>query len=51
MKAVIQRVSRASVEVEGQVVGSIGPGLVVLLGVAKGDGDGDCRFMVEKITW
>jgi D-tyrosyl-tRNA(Tyr) deacylase len=49
MKAVIQRVTRASVEVEGQVVGSIGAGLVVLLGVAKGDGDGDCRFMVEKL--
>lgn len=49
MKAVIQRVTRASVEVEGQVVGSIGPGLVVLLGVAKGDGDVDCRFMVEKL--
>jgi D-tyrosyl-tRNA(Tyr) deacylase len=40
MKAVIQRVTRASVEVEGQVVGSIGAGLMVLLGVAKGDGDG-----------
>jgi D-Tyr-tRNAtyr deacylase len=38
MKAVIQRVTRASVEVEGQVVGSIGAGLMVLLGVAKGDG-------------
>ena len=49
MKAVIQRVTRASVEVEGQVVGSIGAGLMVLLGVAKGDGDGDCRFMVEKL--
>ena len=49
MKAVIQRVTRASVEVEGQVVGSIDGGLLVLLGVAKGDGDADCRFMVEKL--
>jgi D-tyrosyl-tRNA(Tyr) deacylase len=49
MKAVIQRVTRASVEVEGQVVGSIDRGLLVLLGVAKGDGDADCRFMVEKL--
>jgi D-tyrosyl-tRNA(Tyr) deacylase len=49
MRAVIQRVTRASVEVEGRVVGSIGQGLVVLLGVAKGDGDVDCRFIVEKL--
>ena len=39
MKAVIQRVTRASVEVEGQVVGRIDVGLLVLLGVAKGDSD------------
>jgi D-aminoacyl-tRNA deacylase len=49
MKAVIQRVTRASVEVEGRTVGAIGEGLLVLLGVAKGDGEGDCRFMVEKL--
>ena len=49
MKAVIQRVTRASVEVEGRTVGAIGTGLLVLLGIAKGDGDGDCRFMVEKL--
>jgi D-tyrosyl-tRNA(Tyr) deacylase len=49
MKAVIQRVTRASVEVEGRTVGAIGPGLLVLLGVAKGDGEADCRFMVEKL--
>jgi D-tyrosyl-tRNA(Tyr) deacylase len=36
MKAVIQRVTRASVEVEGRIVGRIGAGLLVLLGVAKG---------------
>jgi D-aminoacyl-tRNA deacylase len=49
MKAVIQRVTRASVEVEGRTVGTIGSGLLVLLGVAKGDGEPDCRFMVEKL--
>jgi D-tyrosyl-tRNA(Tyr) deacylase len=49
MKAVIQRVTRASVEVEGRPVGAIGKGLLVLLGVAKGDGEADCRFMVEKL--
>ncbi len=49
MKAVVQRVTRASVEVEGRTVGAIGEGLLVLLGVAKGDGEADCRFMVEKL--
>jgi D-tyrosyl-tRNA(Tyr) deacylase len=41
MKAVIQRVTGASVEVDGKVVGRIASGLVVLLGVAKGDGESD----------
>lgn len=49
MKAVIQRVTRASVEVEGRTVGAIDAGLLVLLGVAKGDGEADCRFMVDKL--
>ena len=49
MRAVIQRVTRASVEVEGRVVGSIRSGLLVLLGVARGDGDADCRFIVDKL--
>ena len=49
MRAVIQRVTRASVEVEGRTVGAIDTGLLVLLGVAKGDGEADCRFMVEKL--
>ena len=38
MRALIQRVSRASVDVEGRRVGEIGPGLLVLLGVTHGDG-------------
>ena len=49
MKSVIQRVTRASVEVDGQVVGRIDAGLLVLLGVAKGDDETDGRYLVEKI--
>ena len=49
MKAVLQRVMRATVEVDGQVVGRIGGGLLVLLGVARGDGEHDVLYIVEKI--
>ena len=49
MKAVIQRVTRAAVHVEGRIVGQIGPGLLVLLGVAKGDGEIDSRYLIDKI--
>ena len=49
MKAVIQRVRSASVEVGEQVVGQITNGLLVLLGVAKGDEEQDVAYMVEKI--
>lgn len=49
MKAVLQRVTRASVEVEGQTIGRIGQGLVVLLGVAKGDDARDVTYLAEKI--
>ncbi|ALA61006.1 D-aminoacyl-tRNA deacylase [Nitrospira moscoviensis] len=49
MKAVVQRVSRASVEVEEKIVGRIDAGLLVLVGVAKGDGDADGRYLAEKI--
>ena len=49
MRAILQRVTSASVEVEGTVVGQIGTGLLVLLGVAKGDGEADCRYLVEKL--
>jgi D-tyrosyl-tRNA(Tyr) deacylase len=48
MKAVIQRVSRASVEVDGQGVGVIGRGLLVLLGVAQGDAADDARMLAQK---
>lgn len=49
MKAVIQRVTSASVEVDGQVVGQIRHGLMVLLGVAKGDDESDIRYLIDKI--
>ena len=49
MKAVIQRVMSASVRVEGKTIGQIESGLLVLLGVAKGDGESDGRYLVEKI--
>jgi len=49
MRAVIQRVTQSSVSVRGQVVGRIGPGLLVLLGVARQDSEKDADFLVEKI--
>lgn len=50
MEAILQRVSRASVSVDGNVVGRIGQGLVVLLGVASGDTEEDARFLADKIS-
>ena len=49
MKAVIQRVSEASVMAEGEMVGSIGPGLVILLGIRAEDTPDDCAEHVRKI--
>ena len=48
MKAVVQRVTHASVAVGGEVVGRIGQGLVVLVGVAKGDTETEAKFLAEK---
>ncbi len=48
MRAVLQRVSRASVRVDGQIVGEIGPGLLVLLGVEVGDAENDAAALAEK---
>ena len=50
MKALIQRVARASVSVEGKVVGKIGPGLVVFIGVANGDSTEDIQYLTRKIV-
>ena len=50
MKALLQRVTKASVSVGGEVVGSIGPGLVVFVGVANGDSERDVQYLAEKTT-
>jgi D-tyrosyl-tRNA(Tyr) deacylase len=49
MKAVIQRVKSAEVRVDGRVTGKIGKGLLILLGVRKGDGESDLSFLASKI--
>lgn len=50
MRAVVQRVSRARVEVEGRMTGEIGEGLLVLVGVAKTDAEADAAQLAEKIA-
>ena len=50
MRAVVQRVSSASVSIDGAVVGEIGPGLMVLLGVAEGDTPADGAWLAQKIA-
>jgi D-tyrosyl-tRNA(Tyr) deacylase len=49
MRAIVQRVSRCRVTVEGQVVGEIDAGLLVLLGVSKTDNEAGADYLVEKI--
>jgi D-aminoacyl-tRNA deacylase len=50
MRAVIQRVAEARVEVEGQVIGSVGRGLLVYLGVGKEDTEADAQFLADKLA-
>ncbi|MDI9493639.1 MAG: D-aminoacyl-tRNA deacylase [Bacillota bacterium] len=50
MRAVVQRVTRSQVLVDGEVAGEINKGLMVLLGVEEGDSDADADYMAEKIT-
>ena len=50
MRALIQRVSSASVSVGGELVGQIGAGLVVLLGVGEGDGPGEAGRLADKVA-
>jgi D-tyrosyl-tRNA(Tyr) deacylase len=49
LRAVVQRVSRASVSVDGEVVAAIGPGLLVLLGVAHDDTERDGDWLADKV--
>lgn len=50
MRAVIQRVKKASVKVSGKTIGKIGKGLVVLLGVGEGDAEKDAEYLADKIA-
>lgn len=50
MKTVLQRVRSASVSIDGEIVGSIGPGLVALIGVEREDGDSEVEVTVRKIA-
>jgi len=49
MRAVVQRVSRASVTVDGEIVGKIGKGLLILLGVSTDDEESDAVYLLDKI--
>lgn len=49
MRALLQRVNQASVTVDGQIVGQIGQGLLILLGVGQSDGEAQVKALVEKI--
>lgn len=50
MRALLQRVSRAAVRVDGAVTGEIGTGLVVLLGIGRGDTLADVEFLVDRVV-
>ncbi len=50
MRAVVQRVSRCEVRVDGETVGRIGPGLAVLLGGGEGDGEAELEYLVRKVV-
>jgi D-tyrosyl-tRNA(Tyr) deacylase len=50
MRAVVQRVSRGAVRVDGRATGEVGRGLVVLIGVAADDGEDDARWMADKLA-
>lgn len=48
MRVVVQRVTKASVSIDGKIVGQINRGLVILLGVKNGDDESDARFLADK---
>lgn len=49
MRAVVQRVTNASVSVDGEIVSKIGPGLLCLIGISEGDQESDAEFIARKI--
>jgi len=51
MRALLQRVSKASVTVDEQTISAIGKGLLILLGVGHGDGEEQAKFLAEKIAY
>jgi D-tyrosyl-tRNA(Tyr) deacylase len=50
MRAVVQRVKQASVSVDNELIGAIGPGLVVLLGVKRDDGEAEAKWLAHKVA-
>jgi D-tyrosyl-tRNA(Tyr) deacylase len=50
VRAVVQRVARAAVRVDGETVGEIGAGMLVLLGVLEGDGEGEAARLAERVA-
>lgn len=50
MKALVQRVKRASVEIEGKLYSKIGQGMLILLGVEKGDGKKEAEYLAKKVV-
>lgn len=50
MRALVQRVSQAAVDVEGERVAQIGPGMLVLLGVSRDDGEGEADRLADKVA-
>jgi len=50
MRALVQRVKKSSVTVDGRIVGAIGPGLMVLLGVKEGDAEEEARWLAPKVA-
>mgnify|MGYP000774816649 CR=1 FL=1 len=48
MRALVQRVSAASVRIDGEIAGEIGPGLMILLGITHSDTEQDVRFLADK---
>ena len=50
MRVLLQRVSHASVSIEGNIISSIGKGLLILLGIGLGDGEGQAGFLAEKVA-